>query len=170
MAGKEIKEKMDKSENKFAEKMNEYIKKTGKKITDLAKETGIAYTSLNSYIKEGRQPTFKAVDQLIRKADISPEWLFLDQGKMLMSEELKDRKQRYFVEFLFENFGIDYEEDLDEIQTILKQLHNAELRKQVAKFLKVFDPNTDKNKASNLINEMIKFLVHTNSVLSILRK
>ena len=170
MAGKEIKEKMDKSENKFAEKMNEYIKKTGKKITDLAKETGIAYTSLNSYIKEGRQPTFKAVDQLIKKADINPEWLFLDQGKMLMSEELKDRKQRYFVEFLFENFGFNPDDDIEEIQTILKEISNVELRKQVAKFVKAFDPDIDKNKAIELINEMIGFLVHARDIFSMLKE
>lgn len=89
---------------------------------------------------------------------------------MLMSEELKDRKQRYFVEFLFENFGFNPDDDIEEIQTILKEISNVELRKQVAKFVKAFDPDIDKNKAIELINEMIGFLVHARDIFSMLKE
>ena len=156
----------EKRESRFAEKIREYLSSTGKKISDLAKETGIPYTSLVSYINEGRQPTFSVVERLIDKANISPEWLFLDEGKMLLSEEFKDRDARYFLKFLFEQYGLDPMEDSKQIEMILKHLRDVDLREWIAKFVKVFDAETDVNTAVKLIDELINFLLNARSVLA----
>ena len=156
----------ERKESRFAEKMKEYLSITGKKISDLAKETGIPYTSLVSYINEGRQPTFSVVKRLIDKANISPEWLFLDEGKMLLNEELEERPLRYFEKILSEQYKLDPDKDFKDVDAILKQFKNIKLRKRLVRIAKAFDAETDIDTAIGWLSDAAFFLLSARSVLA----
>ena len=155
----------DNNRELFSQKMLEYIQKTGRSLSSISKEAGIPYSTIASYFRKKRQPSFLTLTKLIRKLGISPEWLFLDRGSMLLAVDEKKRRVRYIMDFLAKNgVNIDEPDVVNELRTIFESVKNETVRKQVITLIRVFQKNRRKEDVLRDIDELINFLKTTKAI------
>ena len=140
---------------KFAEKMEEYMQRTNKKMSDIARETGIPYSTVTSYFKEGRQPTYPVIKAVIEKLNINPDWLFLDKGEMLVEDEEQKRESRYIAKFLARE-GVDVmnTDVMKELECVFEGVKDSKLRGYILLFMDIFycNKHSDENSKRALEN------------------
>lgn len=153
----------------FARKLNEFLIKTGIKMTDLSRKSDVSYSTIISYFKENRQPSFPILRRLIKNCNINPEWLFLDRGEILLDDEQERRKDEA-VKMFFAEHGVDLNnrQTVSEVNEVIRALKYDHIRRQIVRFLRVLMVHNGVQAAIKDVDDLIEFLKTTREVLSMI--